>query len=100
MRLIDADALCERASNLEAQALSYVGKIINDEAKKEEWHIWSAILTERTAFKHDVFDAPTVNAIPIEWLYEYTRKNPLYQSDDFDIYVQDMIWTWETGETE
>ena len=60
MRLVDADNLYEKACDLEAQALSYVGKIGNDESKIEEWKIWSAILTERTAFKHDVYDAPTV----------------------------------------
>ena len=60
MRLIDADALYERACELEAQALEYVGKIIHDDEKIEEWRKWSAILNERTAFKHDVYDAPTI----------------------------------------
>ena len=62
MRLIDADAMYERACSLEAQALDYVGKLIERDGDEvsEEWKIWSAILTERTAFKHDVFDAPTI----------------------------------------
>ena len=60
MSLINREALYEKACGLEAQALSYVGKIANDETKIEEWRIWSAILTERTAFKHDIFDAPTI----------------------------------------
>ena len=62
MRLIDADALYERAANLDAQALEYVGKLIERDGDKPstEWRIWSAILTERSAFKHDVFDAPTI----------------------------------------
>ena len=60
MSLINREALYEKACGLEAQALSYVGKIANDETKIEEWRIWSAILTERTAFKHDIFDAPEV----------------------------------------
>ena len=60
MRLIDGDALYERVCELEAQALSYVGKIVNDESKMEERKIWSAILAERTAFKYDVYDAPTI----------------------------------------
>ena len=67
MRLIDADALLERACNLESQALAYVGKIVNDESKIEEWKIWSAILAERTAFKHDIFDAPEVKPEP-QWI--------------------------------
>ena len=60
MRLIDANALYEKASDLEAQALDYTVKISNDEEKREEWLRWSAILAERTAFKHDVYDAPTI----------------------------------------
>ena len=60
MRLIDGNALYEKASDLEAQALDYAVKISNDEEKREEWLRWSAILAERTAFKHDVYDAPTI----------------------------------------
>ena len=65
-RLIDADALYERAASLDAQALDYVAKLIERDGDEisTEWKIWSAILAERTAFKHDVFDAPTI--IPAE----------------------------------
>lgn len=59
-RLIDGDALYEKASDLEAQALDYAVKISNDEEKREEWLRWSAILAERTAFKYDVNSAPTI----------------------------------------
>lgn len=69
MRLIDADALYERATTLEAQALNYVGKLIERDGDEPsvEWKIWSAILAERTAFKHDLMDAPTVD---IDWHYD------------------------------
>ena len=67
MRLIDADALYEKASDLEAQALDYTVKISNDEEKREEWLRWSAILAERSAFKHDVNDAPTIEPGP-RWM--------------------------------
>lgn len=67
MSLIDRKALYEKACGLEAQALAYVGKIVNDETKIEEWRIWSAILAERTAFKHDIFDAPEVKPEP-KWI--------------------------------
>ena len=62
MRLIDADALYERTCSLDAQALDYVGKLIERDGDEvsTEWKIWSAILAERTAFKHDLFDAPTI----------------------------------------
>ena len=39
-------------------------------------------------------DAPTVDAIPIEWIKKYTEENRLYQSDDFDLYISDMIADW------
>lgn len=63
MRLIDADALCEKAASLEAQALNYIEKLMNRDGHEvsTEFRIWSAILAERTAFKHDVFDTPTIN---------------------------------------
>ena len=67
MRLIDADALYEKACNLEAQALDYAVKISHDEEKVEEWRRWSAILAERTAFKNDVYDAPTIEPEP-RWI--------------------------------
>ena len=67
MRVIDADPLYEKACRLEAQALNHIEKIMHDEERTEEWKIWSAILAERTAFKHDVFDAPTIEP-------EYKKK--------------------------
>lgn len=62
--LISRRALYDKAATLEAQALDYVGKLIERDGEETsvEWRIWSAILTERTAFKHDVYDAPSVNA--------------------------------------
>lgn len=67
MSLINREALYEKACDLEAQALSHVGKIVNDETRTDEWRIWSAILAERTAFKHDIFDAPEVKPEP-KWI--------------------------------
>lgn len=61
MRLIDADKLYENTANLEAIALEQVNKY--DPRIKEEytdWVRWSAILTERTAFKYDIADALTI----------------------------------------
>lgn len=60
MRLIDAEELYEQTAELEAQALAYVEKLEPTE-DHEEWVKWSAILTERTAFKHDVADALAVD---------------------------------------
>lgn len=59
--MIDADPLYERAAELEAQALAEVGQI-DPAPDLEEWEKWNYILNERTAFKHDVADAPTVDA--------------------------------------
>ena len=65
--LIDRQALYERAATLEAQALDYVGKLIEQDGDETstKWRIWSAILAERTAFKHDVYDAPSVDAVEV-----------------------------------
>lgn len=62
MRLIDADLLWERACELEEEARIHLNKFgRNDGLFNIEWNVWSAILNERTAFKHDVFDAPTID---------------------------------------
>ena len=66
MRLIDADALYEKTAEWEARALAVVEKL-NEKPFEEmdaneitEWRKWSCILGERSAFKHDVADAPTI----------------------------------------
>ena len=64
MRLIDANTLFEQAVELEAVALKQVRKYEPSE-NPIEWNRWSGILGERTAFKYDVTDAPTIEAEPI-----------------------------------
>jgi hypothetical protein len=74
MRLIDADELLNRTANLEAVALEQVAKYEPSENPRE-WHRWTAILTERTAFKYDLMDAPTIDAEPIRhghWIFGQT----------------------------
>lgn len=63
MRLIDADALYEKAAEWEAQALHMVAVTMNDE-DKTEWRRWNVILTERSAFKFDIADAPIIEPEP------------------------------------
>ena len=63
-RLIDGNVLYEKTAEWEAQALHMVEKTMNDE-DATEWKRWSTILTERSAFKFDVADAPTVDAVPV-----------------------------------
>ncbi len=57
--LIDARVLYKKTAKWEAQALHMVEKTMNDE-DKSEWRKWSTILTERSAFKYDIVDAPTI----------------------------------------
>ena len=57
--LIDKRVLYKQTAEWEAQALAMVEKTMHNE-DPTEWRRWSAVLTERTAFKHDVADAPTV----------------------------------------
>lgn len=71
MRLIDADALYEKTAEWEAQALHMVEVTMHDE-DETEWRRWSAVLTERSAFKHDIADAPTIEPPTTEWLGNHT----------------------------
>lgn len=64
MRLIDADELLKKTAELEAEALEQVVKYYTSE-DLEEWRSWSATLAERTAFKHDIMDTPTVDAVEV-----------------------------------
>lgn len=74
--LISRQALYERTTTLEAQALDYVGRLIERDGDEPsvEWKIWSAILTERTAFKHDVYDAPPAQ----QWHTEPPEESGFY----------------------
>lgn len=69
MRLIDADALYEQTAEWEARALAIVKKLNSkplgemDVNEITEWRKWSCILNERSAFKHDVADFPTVDVV-------------------------------------
>ena len=60
-RLIDADALYEQTAEWEAKALAQVEK--HDprvENQTRGWAHWSVVLVERTAFKYDIADMPTI----------------------------------------
>lgn len=68
MRLIDGDALYESTAEWEASAFAKIEELNRtpleemDDAEKALWRKWTAILNERTAFKQDVFDAPTIES--------------------------------------
>lgn len=57
--LIDRNKLYEKTAEWEAQALHMVEVTMHDE-NTTEWKRWSTVLTERSAFKFDVTDAPTI----------------------------------------
>ena len=66
MRLIDADALYKRTAEWEAQAQMQLESLTKmrlqdmNRAQRDEFIKWSAVLAERSAFKFDIADAPTV----------------------------------------
>ena len=68
-RLIDADALLEKFAKLEAIALEYVGKLNErqDPNEHDMWVMWTGILNERTAYKYEIVDAPTIDSEP-KWI--------------------------------
>lgn len=62
--LISKSELYEKVCTWEAQALHMCEVTMNDE-DNTDWRRWSAILKERSAFKFDVADAPTIDAVPV-----------------------------------
>ena len=57
--LIDREKLYEQTANWEAQAIDQTLRY-SPEEDRDEWRWWSAVLKERSAFKFDVADAPTI----------------------------------------
>lgn len=56
--LIDARKLYNKAAKFERKALNQLARMQDENT--EEWRRWSTILTERTAFKYDIMDAPVI----------------------------------------
>ena len=81
-RLIDADSLNKNLSKWMEQ----VDPTHPSEIPPLDDMIVSTMMT--------VEEEPTVDAIPVEWIRKYTEENRLYQSDDFDLYISDMIADW------
>lgn len=74
MRLIDADKMLKRI---------------------ESWNTSDSMDKALYNFTlNRIIEQPTVDAIPVEWIKKYTEENRLYQSDDFDLYISDMIANW------
>lgn len=66
-RYIDAEKLYEKTAELEAEAREEVLKHDPKESSDEHisWLYWMGVLKERTAFKHDVAEAKTVDAVEV-----------------------------------
>ena len=64
MTLIDAEALYKHFAELEEEARNKYITTTNEIEKS--W--WSIILTERTAYKHDVADAPVIEPKRGRWI--------------------------------
>ena len=84
-RLIEADAVYKILESCEIKKDTY-GSLLND------WDHGYNCGIERA--ESEIECAPTVEAIPVEWIRKYTEENRLYQSDDFDLYISDMIADW------
>lgn len=71
--LISRSALYEKTAEWEAQALHMVELHLYDD-DKSEWRKWSTVLTERSAFKFDIADAPAADVKPVgEWIDMATK---------------------------
>lgn len=72
--LISRRALYEKTAEWEAKAAKMVKATMYDD-DLTEWRKWSAILAERTAFKYDVADAPSVaTEYPEDWVERYKER--------------------------
>ena len=73
MRAIDGDALYEKTAEWEAQALAHIEELNRTPLEemtveeRAEWRRWAAILGERSAFMHDIADAPTIDVVPTDF---------------------------------
>ena len=79
--LISRMALYEKTAEWEAQALHMVELHLHDD-DKSEWRKWSTVLTERTAFKQDVADAPAVPHEMTAREYEKALDRAFHSDDD------------------
>ena len=84
-RLIEADAVYKILESCEIRKAT-IGNPLTD------WEYGYTCGIERA--ESEIECAPTIDAIPVEWIRKYTEENRLYQSDDFDIYINDMIADW------
>ena len=89
MRLIDADKLSEKITEWQEQALNKA-YTINPISQHEKWEVWSAIFNERTAFMHDIADAPTIDAV-----YVVRCKDCKYRQENTCDYS--AVWTRPNG---
>lgn len=63
MRLIDADELYNKTRVLEEKAMAIINSMcVCNEKDIKKFDYWNAILNERTAFKYDIADAPTIES--------------------------------------
>lgn len=63
--LISRQKLIDEIIKLETSALDYIHGLIKGDGcdgrnVREEYKVWTAVRAERTAFKHEVMDAPSV----------------------------------------
>lgn len=89
MRLIDVEELLNKITELESVALEQVAKSgpLAD-MHPGDWYMWTGILQERTAFKFDLMDAPTVDAVPVVRCKDCKHK----YNDGNQIICQRLYW--------
>ena len=61
MRPIDADVLYKKTEDLEKQAREAGRQAITEPTQEK----WNNILAERSAFKYDITQMPTIDAVPV-----------------------------------
>ena len=87
-RLINADKLIEQITKLEREALQQTEKY--DSVKDPIWwNRWNAILGERTVFKYDLIDTPTVDVEPVRYGHWIRNDNGTYSCSECHSWIPD-----------
>ena len=95
MILIDVEPLYKQYCELEKQArecqMDYLDHLKADSPNVIKW---SAILTERTAYKYDLQDAPRVDAVPVvrckDCVNVYAEESRLYCNKIYEVAEGDL----------
>lgn len=94
MRPIDADVLYQKTEELEKQAREASRQAITEPTQEK----WNTILAERSAFKYDITQMPTIDAVPVVRCKECVWCDEHGYCDKNEMFVENREWFCADGE--